>query len=93
MFLKLLTHGKYQSWGSILGVVKTWGDANYELLTMHSGFQPKSNVERLYLLRSEGGRGLIGVQDTAETAILALKDYVRNSKDRLLIAAHTKEDN
>ena len=67
-------------------VAKSWGDADYELLTMHNGLQPKSNVERLYPLRSEGGRGLIGVQDTAETVILALRDYARNSKDRLLHA-------
>ena len=32
-----------------------------KLLTMHNGFHPKSNVERLYLSRSEGSRGLIGV--------------------------------
>ena len=52
---------------------------------MHNGFHPKSNVDRLYLSRSEGGRGLIGVQVTVETAI-----YVRNSsKQRLLIAART----
>ena len=41
-----------------------------KLLTMHNGFHPKSNVDRLYLSRSEGDRELIGVQDTVETAIL-----------------------
>ena len=52
-----------------------------KLLTMHNGFHPKSKVDCLYLSRSEGGRGLIGVQDTVETAILGLTNYVRNSKD------------
>ena len=42
-----------------------------KLLTMHNGFQPKSNVDRLYL-SSEGGRGLIGNQNTVETTILGL---------------------
>ena len=41
-----------------------------KLLTMHNGFYPKSNVDRLYLSRSEGGRGLIRVQDTADVANL-----------------------
>ena len=59
---------------------------------MHNGFHPKSNVGRLYLLRSEGGRGSIGVQDTVETAISGLRNYVRNSKERLLIAARTIEE-
>ena len=38
------------------------GRRTRKLLTMHNGFHPKSNVDRLYLSRSEGGRGLIGVQ-------------------------------
>ena len=40
-----------------------------KLLTMHNGFHPKSNVDQLYLSRTEGGRGLIRVQGTLETAI------------------------
>ena len=59
---------------------------------MHNGFHPKSNLDRLYLSRSEGGKGLIGVQDTVETAVLGLRNYLRNSKERLLIAARTKEE-
>ena len=63
-----------------------------KLLTMHNGFHLKSNVDRLYLSRSESGRGLTGVQDTVETANLGLGNYVRNSKERLLIAARTIEE-
>ena len=62
-----------------------------KLLTMRNGFHPKGNVDRLYLSRSAGSRGLIGVQDTVETAILGLRDFVRNSKERLLIATGTIE--
>ena len=62
-----------------------------KLLTMHNGFK-KVNVDHLYLLKSESGRGLIRVQDTVETAILGLRYYVRNSKERLLIATHTIEE-
>ena len=43
-----------------------------KLLTMHNGFCLKSSVDRLYLSRSESAIGLIGVQDTVETAILEL---------------------
>ena len=59
---------------------------------MYDGFHPKSNVDRLYLSRSEGGRGLIGVQDNVETAILGLRNYVINSKERLLITTRTIEE-
>ena len=47
----------------------------------------------MYLSRSKGGRGLLGVQDTLETATLRLRNYVRNSKERLLIAARKTDDN
>ena len=30
-----------------------------KLLTIHNGFHPKSNADRLHLSRSEGGRGLL----------------------------------
>ena len=63
-----------------------------KLLTMHNRFLPKSNVDRRYLSRSETSKGLIGVHDTVETAILRLRNYVRNNKERLLIAARTIED-
>ena len=55
-----------------------------KLLTLRNGFQPKINVDQLYLSRGEGGKGLIRVQDTVETAILGLRNYVRNSKERCL---------
>ena len=59
---------------------------------MYNGFHPKSNVDRLYLSRSESCRGLIGVQETVETGILGLRNYVRHSKERLLLAACTTEE-
>ena len=60
---------------------------------MNNGFHTKSNVDILHLSRSEGGRGLIGVQDTVKTAILGLRNYVKNSKERLLVAASTTTKN
>ena len=35
-----------------------------KLLTMHNGLHPRSNVDRLYVPRREGGRGLMSVEDT-----------------------------
>ena len=58
-----------------------------KLLTMHNGFHPNGNVDWLYLSRGESGRGLIGVQNTVETAISGLTNYVRKNIERLLIAA------
>ena len=62
------------------------------LLILHNGFEPKSNIDQLYLSQSEASKGLIRVKGTVETAILGLGDYVRNIKERLLIATCTVEE-
>ena len=41
-----------------------------KLLTMHKGLHPRSNVDRVYIPRSEGGRSLQRVEDIIELAIL-----------------------
>ena len=73
--------------------LKEIDDRMRKLPTMHNGFYPKSNVGSwLHLSRSEGSRRLIGGQGTAETAILGLKNYMRNSKERLIAARTIEED-
>ena len=39
-----------------------------KLMTMHNALHPKSNVDRLYLPRKDGGRGFLGVEDTVSIA-------------------------
>ena len=63
-----------------------------KLITMHKGLHPKSNTNRLYIPRKEGGRGLLSIEDTVVLANLGLKSYVRNSCERLLVAARQIED-
>ena len=48
-------------------------------LTMYGAFHPKSNVNRLYLARQEGGRGLIGVEDTVRREENSLCWYIMNN--------------
>ena len=54
---------------------------------MHNALHPKSNVDRLYIPRKEGGRGLQGVKETVKLTNLGLENYVKESRDRLLTAA------
>jgi hypothetical protein len=56
-------------------------------LTMHGALHPRSDVDRLYLPRKLGGRGLTNIEDMVEGEKLALRDYVDQKKDDLLIAA------
>ena len=63
-----------------------------KLLTMHGGLHPKSNVDRLYIPRKEGGRGLLNVEDVLNLAVFGLERYVCNSNERLLTVARAASE-
>ena len=63
-----------------------------KLMTMHNALHPKSNVDRLYLPRKDGGRGLLGVEDTVNIAKVSLKRYVNNCTERLLSSLRITEE-
>ena len=60
-----------------------------KLMTMHNALHQKSNVDRLYILRKEGGRGLQGVEEAVKLINLGLQNYVKESRERLLTAARS----
>ena len=57
-----------------------------KLFTIYGALDPKSDVDRLYILRKEGGRDLISIKDCVEVAIRGLEVYVHGSKERLIQA-------
>ena len=58
-------------------------------MTMHNVLHPKSNVDRLYIPRKEGGRGLQGVEEAVKVTNLGLENYEKDSRERLLTAARS----
>ena len=56
---------------------------------MHNVLHPKSNVDRLYIPRKEGGRGLQGVEEAVKVTNLGLENYAKDSRERLLTAARS----
>ena len=58
-------------------------------MTIHNALNPKSKVDRLYIPRKEGGRGLQGAEETVNTSNLGLENYVKESRERLLAAARS----
>ena len=58
-----------------------------KLFAIYGALHPKSDVDRLYIPRQEGGRGLISIEDCNELAIRGLKVYVHGSEERLIQAA------
>ena len=55
-----------------------------KLLTMFGVFHMKSNVDRLYMKRKEGGRGLISVMECVRGEEIALSEYVVASDEWML---------
>ena len=53
-------------------------------MTMYGGLHPKSNVDRLYVKRKEGGRGLISVERCIREEENSLRFYVANSEETLI---------
>ena len=63
-----------------------------KLLTIYRSLDPQADVDRLYVKRSKGGRGLISIEDhCVNTEVGSLYKYVGNSYERLLMA--TKDEN
>ena len=55
-----------------------------KLLTIYGAFHPKSNINRLYLKRKLGGRGLISVKECIESEVRNMRHYIANSEEELL---------
>ena len=62
-----------------------------KLLTIYRSLHPQADVDRLYVKRSQGGRGLISVEDCVNLEVGGLYQYVVNSSERLLMT--TKSEN
>ena len=64
-----------------------------KLFTIYGALHPKSDVDRLYIPRKEGGRGFISIEDGVELAIRGLEVYVQGSQERLIQAARGNKIN
>ena len=57
------------------------------LFTIYGALHPNSDVDKLYIPRKKGGRGLISIEDCVELAIRGLEVYDHGSEERLIQAA------
>ena len=55
-----------------------------KLLTMHGLHNPKADVDRLYVNRQMGGRGLIQIEAAFTKAIIGLAFYPTENKNQLM---------
>ena len=57
-----------------------------KLFTIYGALHPKSDVDRLYIPRKEGGAGLISIEDCVELSIRGFKVCGHGSQERLIQA-------
>ena len=55
-----------------------------KLLTIHRMHHPKADVQRMYLPRKEGGRGLLMLEKSYKNATIGLNKYLQSLRDPLM---------
>ena len=64
-----------------------------KLMTMRKALHPRDDVDRLYVFRKEGGRGLASIEDTVDALIQRLKDYIEKQERGLITTIRNDTDN
>ena len=62
-------------------------------MTMREALDPRDYVERLYVSRKEGGRGLASIEDSVNASIQRLEDYIGKHERGLTIAIRNNTKN
>ena len=60
---------------------------------MHKALHPRDDVDRLYVSRKEGGRGLTSIEDNVDASIRRLEDYMEKYERGLITAIRNDIDN
>ena len=62
-------------------------------MTTHKALHPRDDVDRVNVPRKEGGRGLATIEDSVDTSIQRLEDYIEKPERRLITATRNNTDN
>ena len=62
-----------------------------KLMTLHRMHHPKEDVDRIYIPRKKGGRGLVQLELSYKTTTIGLKQYLESTKDWTLKLVHQHE--
>ena len=64
-----------------------------KLMAMHKALHPRDDIDRLYVSRKEGRRGLASIEDRVDASIQWLEDYIQKCGARLITATRNNTDN
>ena len=63
-----------------------------KLITMHKALHPRDDVDRLYVSRKEGGRGLASIEDSVDAFIHRLENYIQKHGGLITATRHETEN-
>ena len=64
-----------------------------KLKTMHKSLHPRDDVDRLYVSKKEGGRGLTSIEEPVDASIQRLEDYTKKRREGLITATRNNTNN
>ena len=73
--------------------LKQMDQTTRKLMPMHKALHPRDDVDRRYVSRKEGGRGLTSIEDSVNASIQRLEDYIEKHKERLITVTRKDTDN
>ena len=95
-----MDHWQYQYLDTVLELLtgtknncKNCTGKTRKLLTIHGQHHPKADVDRLYVPRKQGGRGLMQLEAAHAVEITKLVEYVDREEDRLIQVVRTHQHN
>ena len=62
-------------------------------MTMHKALHPRDDVDKLYVSRKEGGRGLAIIEDSVDDSIQRLEDCIEKHGGGQITATRNDTDN
>ena len=73
--------------------LKQMNQKTRKLMTMYQALHPRNDVDRQYISRKEGGRGLVSIADSVDASIQRLEDYIEKHERGLITAIRNDMDN
>ena len=64
-----------------------------KLMTKHKALYPRDDVDRLYVSRKEGERGLVSIEDSVDVSIQQLEEYIQKHEGGLITATRNDTEN
>ena len=62
-------------------------------MTMHKALHFRDDVDRLYVSRKEGGRGLASIEDSVDTSIHRLENCIQKHEGGLITVTRQETEN